>query len=307
MHPGQHRSHDAPLNPDELGGCALPSAVCGTATPRTKDDAQIPIDARTHSPAETLSPQVCGVYLRALRLLEESDVRYCVGGAYALAHYAGLVRHTKDLDVFIPRDDLEKALALFERAGYRIERTHPHWLAKAFDDAADAFVDLIYGSGNGLCEVDDEWLTHATPGDVLGLRAPLSPAEEIIWSKSFIQERNRFDGADINHILLSRGPKLEWERLLQRFAGHEQVLLGHVMFFQYVFPSERQQVPTRIVDLLMERSRLSPEPHRVCRGTLLSWSQYLVDVEVRGFVDARLQPHGRMTAEQVQRWTAARK
>src|ERR1041384_7008577 len=40
--------------------------------------------------------------------------------------------------------DLEK--------GYRVERTHPHWLAKIF--RRDDLIDLIYRAGNGLCEVD---------------------------------------------------------------------------------------------------------------------------------------------------------
>ena len=30
---------------------------------------------------------------------------------------------------------------------------------------------------------------------------PLIPAEEMIWSKAFIMERERYDGADVAHIL----------------------------------------------------------------------------------------------------------
>ena len=36
---------------------------------------------------------------------------------------------------------------------------------------------------------------------VLDKEVKLCPPEEIIWSKSFIMERERFDGADINHLL----------------------------------------------------------------------------------------------------------
>ena len=44
----------------------------------------------------------------------------------------------------------------------------------------------------------------------------------------------------------------------------------------------------------------------VCRGTLLSREQYLVDLEQLGYRDGRLDdPVVRMTAEDVARWTAA--
>ena len=31
------------------------------------------------------------------------EVPFLVGGAYAFAHYTGIVRHTKDLDLFVRR------------------------------------------------------------------------------------------------------------------------------------------------------------------------------------------------------------
>jgi hypothetical protein len=46
-----------------------------------------------------------------------------------------------------------------------------------------------------------------------------------------------------------------------------------------------------------------PPSRRVCRGTLLSRAQYLVDIEKWGYEDARLQPQGRMTEEDILRWT----
>ena len=42
---------------------------------------------------------------------------------------------------------------------------------------------------------------------------------------------------------------------------------------------------------------LTPDlDNRLCRGTLLSRSQYLTDVYEWGYQDARLAPHGRMSA-----------
>ena len=108
-----------------------------------------------------------GARARAIRVLQRAGVPFLVGGAYAYAHYTGIYRDTKDLDLFVRPADCERALRLLEDAGYRTERTFPHWLAKAF--CGDFFIDLIYSSGNGLCRVDEQWLRHAPAAEVLGL------------------------------------------------------------------------------------------------------------------------------------------
>ena len=60
------------------------------------------------------------------------------------------------------------------------------------------------------------------------------------------------------------------------------------------------------MDELWERARTQePVPARLCRGTLLSREQYLVDVAEWGYLDAREMPLGRMTPQQIQEWTAA--
>ena len=58
--------------------------------------------------------------------------------------------------------------------------------------------------------VDDLWFTHAAPGRVLGVPVLLCPPEEMIWSKAFIMERERYDGADVAHLILACGRELDW-------------------------------------------------------------------------------------------------
>jgi hypothetical protein len=278
------------------------------------------------NPGEQLDERTRTFYLRSMDVLDRCGVPYCVGGAYALAHYAGIVRHTKDLDFFLRKDDLPRAVEAFDLAGYRTDFTHPHWLAKAFESWPEksngaegagkdpnhcgAFIDLIFGAGNGIAIVDDAWIANSVPGEVLGRRAPLCPAEEMFWSKAFIMERDRFDGADVNHLLLARGPSMDWRRLLTRFGDNGRVFLAHLVLFGFLYPSERAKVPAWVIETLLGQMKSEPPPERspqVCRGTLLSWEQYLVDVRERGFADARLKPWGNLTPEQVERWTAAEK
>jgi len=261
---------------------------------------------------DPLDATAADFYRRAMSALAEAGVPFLVGGAYAFARYTGIARHTKDFDVFLVRKDLDRALAALAGAGLAVDRRFPHWLAKAYE--GDLFIDLIHSSGNGVAAVDDLWFAHAERSEVLDLPALLCPAEEMIWSKSFVMERERFDGHDVAHLLRSRGPALDWDRLLRRFAGPAaRVLLAHVVLFGYVYPAEKGNVPPRVMDELLRRladdaaDTAGGEPNAPawCRGTLLSRSQYLPDIEEWGYADARRAPEGPMSDEDIALWTRA--
>ena len=126
-------------------------------------------------------------------------------------------------------------------------------------------MDVIFNSGNGVARVDDLWFDHAPQTNVLGVIVRLSPAEEMIWSKAFIQERERFDGADVLHLLREIGPSLDWPRLLMRFGDYWRVLLSHIILFGFVYPDKRQNVPAWVMDELIAAAER--EPARTCRAT----------------------------------------
>jgi len=255
----------------------------------------------------TLAPETQACYARALEALNDAGVPVLVGGAYAFGRYTGIARHTKDFDVFLHRSDCEPAFAALRTAGFHTELTFPHWLGKAF--AGEDFVDLIFGSGNAIALVDDEWFTYALDDEIFGVPVKLCPAEEIIWSKAFIMERERFDGADIAHLIRARGDKLDWSRLLRRFGPRWRVLLSHLILYGFIYPVERARVPEAVMQELLARLTaelgVPPPSSRVCQGTILSRAQYLVDVDRWGYADARLTPLGNMTADHIAHWTAS--
>jgi nucleotidyltransferase DUF2204 len=244
---------------------------------------------------------------RALRVLQERGFEPMVGGAYALKTHTGIWRDTKDLDLFLRKDRIRGALAALKTEGFRTEFTDPLWIAKAF--AGPYFIDLIFSSGNGIAVVDEHWRRRALSAQVLDREALVVPAEEMIWSKSFIMERERFDGADVAHILLARGPRLDWTRLVARFGEHWRILLAHMVVFGFVYPSERDRLPSGVLRELLgrlEKELDSPPPAaRSCQGTILSRAQYLVDLERWGYRDARRAPAGNMTRAEIAHWTAA--
>lgn len=250
-------------------------------------------------------PAAVECYRTAMRALTAVGVDFLVGGAYSLARSTGIIRHTKDFDIFLRLDDRDPALAALAAAGFRTEITYSHWLAKAY--WGPYFIDVIYSSGNGLVTVDDGWFSHALPAEVLGEPARLCPAEESLWSKAFIMERNRFDGADIAHILRSCASQLDWKRLLRRFGAHWRVLYAHLVLFGFIYPAERNRIPAWVMRELDRRLgdelEIAPPSERICQGTLLAAAEYLTDLQQWGYRDIRLEPQGALTAAQVDEWT----
>jgi hypothetical protein len=225
-------------------------------------------------------------YRGVVRELAGAGMPVLVGGAYAMRYYAGVRRDTKDLDLFLERARSRKAVRLLSRRGYSARIVSSHWLGKVFSE--DAYVDLIFGSRNGLCAVDPGWFRHAEPGRYLGIPVHWVPVEEMIWSKAFVMARDRFDGGDIAQLIRARGRTLNWTRLLERFGSHWPILFVHLLLFTFAFPSERGAVPAWLLEELERRRREEPRNgRRVCRGTLLSPAEYLEDIRRRGFADAR--------------------
>lgn len=244
-------------------------------------------------------------YLEALTRLLDAGVPFLVGGTFAFERYTHIARETKDLDLFMRRADVPDALALFAGGGYQTELTFPHWLGKVC--CGTHFIDVIFSSGNGVAQVDDLWFAHSVTAEVLGLPLRLCPAEEMIWSKAYVQERERFDGADVLHLLRECRGSLDWKRLLVRFGEHWRVLLGHIVLFGFVYPDQRDAVPSWVTDQLigsLVSDRIEPQ-NSMCNGMLLSREQYLHDLEHFGYRDPRLEPQGHLTKEEAAIWTAA--
>jgi hypothetical protein len=256
---------------------------------------------------DDLSPDALAFYRHVLDTLEKAGVPVLVGGAYAFTAYTGIERQTKDLDLFLRRADFDRAAEALEAVGYETELTHPHWLGKAH--SGPIYVDLIFCSGNGLTEVDDSWFAQAPEGVALGVPVKMMPVEEMIWSKAFIMERERYDGADVAHLLRSKGRVLDWQRLLDRVGPHWRVLLSHLVLFGFIYPAERDEVPAWVMHLLLEQlreeTRSAPPQDERCQGTLLSRAQYLHDIRLEGYEDGRETPAGPMTSEEIAAWTQA--
>jgi hypothetical protein len=261
---------------------------------------------------DQIDPRSWAFYRRTMHLLNEAQIPFLVGGAYALARYSAVERHTRDFDIFVRKTDVDRIITLLSDAGYDTDFPFPHWLAKAYDkESQHAYVDIIFSSGNGVADVDDKWFERAANGVVLGMEAKLCPPEEILWSKVYIMERERFDGADVAHLIKACAHTMDWNHLLERFGDHWRVLFAHLILFGFIWPGDRAIIPSWVMETLISRlqSELEPPPltngNHLCQGTLLSREQYLIDIDRFGYHDARLEPRGKMSDKQIKIWTEA--
>jgi hypothetical protein len=220
-------------------------------------------------------------YREALQLITQNDIPFLLGGAFAMREYTGIYRDTKDLDVFCRPRDYIRILKCFEEQGFRTEVTDVRWLAKVFK--GDFFVDVIFNTVNNICTVDDSWFERAPTKEVFGVPVKILSPVELVWCKIYVQNRERFDGADVNHILLKLGHDFDYKGLLARMEPHWQLLLSQIINFQFVYPAERDYIPRWLFDDLMARAQEVydvPAPvEKVCRGPIIDQTQYHTDIK----------------------------
>jgi hypothetical protein len=231
------------------------------------------------------------VYKHALHTLNAGGIPYVVTGAYAIYEYTGIYRDTKDLDVFVQPEQLVEAMRALRAAGFRTRLEQAHWVAKAIE--GEHFVDLIFGMGNGLALVDEDWYRHSRPAILAANPVRVAPPEELIWHRLFISERHRHDMADIAHLIYCLGRRLDWERLVRKTGEHWPLLLAQLQMFSYVYPEVEPRVPRWVFDDLLERARRDLDRERdgdpVTRGTLVSRFSFAIDVNEWGFRDLRTE------------------
>ncbi len=182
------------------------------------------------------------LFREVIGLLERNHVPFVISGAFALHEHTGIWRDTKDLDLFCRAGGRARA-ALLEKDGFATEVLDPVWLAKARRDGF--FVDLITGMSNAVIRVDYSWIRHASRAEVFGMSVRVLAPEELIASKIFVTRRERFDGADICHVIYGTRGKFDWQRLLSLIGDRWEMLFWCLVLYHYVYPANSDYVPAK--------------------------------------------------------------
>jgi len=226
-------------------------------------------------------------YAEVLRILKESKFTFMVAGGFAVNAYTGLRRPTKDIDIFVKAGDYPKILNKFTSLGFETQVLDERWIAKIFK--GKLYVDLIFGSSNLIAPVTDDWFKDCNSATFFNHEVKIPSVTHLIWSKAFIQNRERYDGADVAHLILMKHQEINWEGLLCAMEQYWEVLLIHLLNFRFMYPSEREKIPSWLLRELLSRLQHQfelPTPKmKVCRGRMFSVGDYTVDVTELGFAD----------------------
>jgi len=222
-------------------------------------------------------------YNQILSVLEDSDIEFMIGGSFAVFSYTETYRKTKDMDIYCRPQDYPKVLKLFAARGYDTQLTDVRWLAKVFDKEGN-FIDIIFDTVNNICKVDDDWFANAHDAVVFDRNVKLISPEHLLWGKMYVMNRERYDGADVNHLFLKQGKTLDWAKLKELMEPNWHLTLSYILLFQFVYPSDYAEIiPKWLFDELIERANdqynMPQAVERVCRGPLIDQTQYQVDVK----------------------------
>jgi len=205
------------------------------------------------------------VYFEALDALRRSGVPFMVGGAFAVWHYTGLWRNTHDIDVYVVQDDVARAAAALDSAGFAdLGEQAPgddQWIYHS--RCGDLIFDVIWRFANLVNHVKPDWFERASVGEFLDLELRFLPLEEFLWIKVFVINRHRCDWPDVMHMIQAQCRAIDWPRLLSLLGEHWLLFASLIDLFDWQFPQSMGCIPDSVRDELAERRLRYREDHPV--------------------------------------------
>ena len=197
------------------------------------------------SPLWRVEPEKWAIYRQVLAMAQGRRIPFAVGGGTATMVYTGRPRQSKDIDLFLAPDRREEMIQVTRDCGlcdlYEEQPYDRNWIYRAHDGAA--IVDIIWSMANYRSHVDATWLEGGPEIELDGMRFRLVPAEETLWCKLYILQRDRCDWPDALSIVKTVGPELDWNRLLSRLEGDAPLLAGLLSVFTWLCPDRARDLP----------------------------------------------------------------
>jgi hypothetical protein len=197
------------------------------------------------------------IYDEAIRAVRQTGCRFMLAGAFSLASYTGRWRNTKDIDFYILPQERQRFVEALTRAGFvDYFRTLPYdrnWIYRSIK--GDCIVDVIWAMANQRAQVDEEWFEHAPEIQVRGQTLRVAPAEELLWCKLFVLQRERCDWPDVLNLIHSLGADLDWEHLLNRLGDDLPLLAGLLNVYGWLCPGNDLLLPASLRELVPHSGR----------------------------------------------------
>jgi len=208
------------------------------------------------------------IYDSAIQAARRTGNRFMLAGAFSLACYTGRWRNTKDIDFYILPRERDAFIAALTEAGFRdYHEKAPYdrnWIYRSY--RGDCIVDLIWAMANQRAQVDEEWFEHAPEIYVCGQLLKVAPAEELLWCKLFVLQRDRCDWPDVLNLIHSLGADLDWEHLLHRLNDDLPLLAGVLNVYGWLCPGNDLRLPASLRELVPhsgKRDALMEDSNRI--------------------------------------------
>jgi hypothetical protein len=194
---------------------------------------------------DELPPPQQSLYRSVLEEGRRRGLRFAVGGGFASNAYTGARRNTKDLDLFVLRQDRDAMIAVLTSLGlrdYYSEKPYDRsWIYRGYD--GEQIVDIIWEMANHRAQVDEVWVEAGPFMRIGGETICLIPPEETLWTKLYVLQRERCDWPDAFNLVSAMGPTLDWSRLMGRL-GVDLPLLGALLsVFGWICPDRARDLP----------------------------------------------------------------
>jgi hypothetical protein len=198
--------------------------------------------------ANVISQDDWAVYRQAMETVRATGVKFMLGGGFALAAYTGRWRDTKDIDFYLHPETRQIAVDALTEAGftdyYEEKPYERHWIYRSTRNRV--IVDIIWGMANQRARVDPLWIERALPMTIRSQQVLVMPAEEFIWAKLYIIQRDHCDWTDVFNLLHAYGPQVDWDHLIWRLEEDVMLLKGMLTTYAWLCPHDVLKLPSAL-------------------------------------------------------------
>ena len=188
------------------------------------------------------------IYDKAIKGVRPLALPFLLGGAFGLATHTGRWRNTKDIDFFVMPAHHEAFIGALRNAGFEdYYKTLPYdrgWIFRGIQNGV--IVDIIWDTPNRRTQVDDEWVQRASHINFRGEDMLAVPAEELLFIKTFVIQKDRCDWSDLINLLCFQAAHLDWEHVIKRYGPELPLLRAVLNVFAWICPVEAAQIPEKI-------------------------------------------------------------
>jgi hypothetical protein len=149
---------------------------------------------------------------RAAAALRKADVPFMLGGSFACWARGG-PRSQNDLDLMVPREEVDRAVGVLAQIGMRAEDVPEEWLVKVWD--GDVMVDLIFDS-LATGPVTREHIDAAERMSVLAISMPVLSTEDVLVGKLLTLSEQRLDYRPLLEIARALRESIDWDQVAAR-------------------------------------------------------------------------------------------